>query len=77
MKQYKGYYIDHVTFDKESEIDEFIKNETKRKYEMLCKMFSNNPSVELSAIMKPVMEKLHDFGLSYDEIEQIEINAVA
>lgn len=77
MKQYKGYYIDKVSFNNKQEIDAFIKKQTIEKYQQLCKMFSNNSCMELIVMMTPYEEKLHnEFGLSYEEIEQIEIEAI-
>ena len=77
MKQYKGYYIDKVIFNNETEIDAFIKKQTIEKYQQLCKMFADNSCMELIVMMAPYEEKLHnEFGLSYEEIEQIEIEAI-
>ena len=78
MKKYKGYYIDHVVFNSKADIDTFIKEETIAKYKKLAKMFSQKPSMELVTYMQPYMAKLHDeCGLSYDEIEALEIEAIA
>lgn len=77
MKQYKGYYIDKVTFNNEKEIDEFIKEQTILKYKMLCKMFAEDSCMELIVMMTPYEEKLHNMGLSYEDIEQLEIEAIA
>lgn len=78
MKQYKGYYIDKVVFNNESEIDAFIKKQTIEKYKMLCKMFAQDACYELVAMMTPYEDRLHnEFGLSYEEIEQLEIEAYA
>lgn len=78
MKQYKGYYIDHFYFNSTADIDEFIKEQTINKYIALCKMFANHPSMELIAVMTPYEEKLHnEFGLSYSEIEALELSACA
>lgn len=77
MKQYKGYYIDQVIFNNETEIDAFIKKQIIEKYQQLCNEFANNACVELSVMMTPYEEKLHnEFGLSYEEIEQLEIEAL-
>lgn len=77
MRQYKGYYIDKVIFHNENEIDAFIKNKAIEKYQMLCKMFANKADNALAAIMVEHEDRLHDiFGLSYEEIEQIEIEAI-
>lgn len=78
MKQYKGYYIDKVIFHNETDIDAFIKKQTIEKYQQLCKMFAKNACMELIDMMNPYEERLHnEFGLSYEEIEQLEILAYA
>lgn len=76
MTQYKGYYIDKVIFHSKADIDAFIKKQTIEKYQMLCKMFAKDASMALIAMMRPYEERLHnEFGLSYEEIEQLEIAA--
>lgn len=76
MKNYKGYYIDHVYFHSEAEIDAFIKKQAIDRYKMFCTMFANKPSMELAVMMSDHADRLHTvFGLSYDEIEAIEIEA--
>lgn len=78
MRKYKGYYIDKVIFNSKSEIDAFIKKQTIEKYQQLCKMFAQNACMELIHMMQPYVDRLHDeFGLSYEEIEQLEIEAYA
>lgn len=72
MKQYKGYYIDHVVFNSEAEIDNFIKKQAVEGYKALCTMFANKPSMELSAMMCDKAKFLHECGLGYDEIEALE-----
>lgn len=77
MKQYKGYYIDKVIFNNKKEIDDFIKDQTIKEYKQLCKRFENDACMELIDIMASYQDKLHnDFGLSYEEIENIEIEAI-
>lgn len=77
MKNYKGYYIDGVIFNSKSEIDAFIKKQAIENYKMLCTMFADKPSMELCAIMGSKADYLHDVcGLSYAEIEDIEIEAI-
>ena len=75
MKQYKGYYIDHVHFNSEAEIDSFLKEQAISRYRMLCRMFAEQDAgMELSIIMCEQADKLHNtFGMDYNEIEQIEI----
>lgn len=78
MTKYKGYYIDKVVFNNKAEIDAFIKKQTIEKYQTLCRMFARNSSMELIAMMQPYADRLHnEFGLSYEEIEQLEIEAYA
>ena len=76
MVKYKGYYIDKINFYSEREIDEFIKELTIRKYKQFCKMFENDACMELIEIMTLYQDKLHNLGLSYEEIENIEIEAI-
>ena len=76
MKIYKGYYIDKINFYSEREIDEFIKEQTIREYKQFCKMFENDACMELIEIMALYQDKLHNLGLSYEEIENIEIEAI-
>lgn len=77
MKHYKGYYIDGVHFTNESKIDAFLLTQAIERYEMLARMFTETPSMEVSVMMGDQADRLHTvFGLSYDEIETIEIEAM-
>lgn len=77
MTKYRGYYIDKVVFNSKKDIDEFIKNETIKKYQEYCRMFEKEPSMELMHhFLHPYMKKLHnECGLSYEEIEILEATA--
>lgn len=77
MKQYKGYYIDHIVFDSKADIDTFIKEQAIDRYKMMCRMFAReDASMELSIIMSEQADRLHnEFGMDYNEIEIIEIEA--
>lgn len=78
MKQYKGYYIDHVIFNSTAEIDAFIKKQAVEHHNRLSKMFSKRPSMELSSMMSDSADRLHNlFNFSYEEIEEMEIEAMA
>lgn len=78
MKQYKGYYIDNVIFHNEAEIDAMLKRKDIEGYQRLCRMFAEDSCVELIAMMTPYEHRLHnEHGLSYAEIEQLEIEAYA
>lgn len=78
MKQYKGYYIDHVSFNSKDEIDAFIKKLAIERHEMLARMFADKPSMELSVMMSDNADRLHNvFGMGYEFIEEIEINAIS
>ena len=76
MVKYKGYYIDKVNFNSKEDIDNFIKEITIREYKQFCKMFENDACMELIEIMTLYQDKLHNLGLSYEEIENIEIEAI-
>lgn len=78
MKKYKGYYIDHVYFNSESDIDAFIKKQAIERYKTLAVMFSNKPSMELTSMMCDLADRLVKvFGLTYTEIEELEIAAIS
>lgn len=75
MRQYKGYYIDKVTFNSKEDVDNFIKTQLIDRYKKLCVMFSENVRIELIPIMQGIEDKLHDdYGMTYTEIEQIELS---
>ena len=74
MTQYRGYYIDHIHFHSKADIDAFVKKQAIERYKLMCRMFANNSTMELSILMGEQADKLHNaFGMEYDEIEAIEI----
>ena len=76
MKQYKGYYIDHIYFHSKADIDAFLKAQAVDRYKLMCRRFANSSSMELSVLMSEQADKLHTvFGMDYNEIEAIEIEA--
>lgn len=76
MKKYKGVYIDNTFIKSESDADALLKDLTLRKYKALCELFVNNHSIELVSMMIPYEDKLHnEYGLSYEEIEKIQLDA--
>lgn len=78
MRSYRGYYIDHVIFHSKEEIDLHIKNHAVEQYQMMCRMFAETPTMELSRLMGDQADYMHKaFGMAYSEIEQIEIEAIA
>ncbi len=73
MKQYKGYYIDHIHFNSETEIDNFIKQQEVDRFIRYNKIFASNPTMEASVICSDQADRLHNiFGFSYEELEEIE-----
>lgn len=77
MKKYKGYYIDHIHFNSEQEIDEFIKAQAVERFRWLCCYFADHPSMEACIICENQAQRLHDcFGFGWDAIEKIEIEAI-
>lgn len=77
MTQYKGYYIDHIFFHSKADIDNHIKEQAIDRYKMMCRMFARQDAgMELSIMMSEQADLLHNqFGLDYNEIEEIEIEA--
>lgn len=75
MKKYKGYYIDGVYFKTKVDIDEHIKAMTIKSYKVACEMFSRHPDMEHSVYAAEIADRLHALGLTWGEIEAIEIEA--
>ena len=74
MLKYKGYYIDGTVFKSKKDIDEHLKNLAIERYKKLNKMFSKNPSIELSSLLSDLSIELHEqHNLSYNEIELLEM----
>lgn len=75
MKQYKGYYIDHIYFHSEADIDAFVKQQAIDRYKQMCRLFVRHSTMELSVIMSEQADRLHNiFGMDYNDIEAIEID---
>ena len=78
MKQYKGLYIDNVIFHSTEEIDNFLKDKAISSYKRACKLFAERPSMERSIYADEKAEYLHKhFGFSYEELEALELEAIA
>ena len=78
MKQYKGYYIDHVVFNSEEDIDIFREKKALEKFDRLNKYFAKHPSMECAKLCSEQAEYLHnEFGYSYEKLEELEIKAIA
>lgn len=74
MKQYRGYYIDHIIFHSEADIDNRIKEQAIDRYKMMVKMFMERSSMELSILLSNHADYMHNTcGMDYNEIEAIEI----
>ena len=75
MTSYKGYYIDHVSFNSKAEIDAFIKEQAIRGYQNACRVFYEKADMAIAAYMAEKEKQLHDvYGLTWEQIEEIEIN---
>ena len=81
MKQYRGYYIDHVIFNSTADIDLHIKNQLISRVKKFSKLL-DNAGAHFSAeyahgCMQEISnaeQKLHDeFGMSYEELEMLEL----
>ena len=78
MKKYRGYYIDKVIFSNEAEIDAFIEKQAVERFAKLNKIFANHMTMETSIACSEQAKLLHDnFGFSWEEIEAMEIQAIA
>ena len=78
MTQYKGYYIDHIYFNSNAEIDANIKQQVVEAYKRLIRYFADHSTMDVSIKCSEASDRLHNiFGFSYEEIEAIEIAAYA
>jgi hypothetical protein len=78
MKNYKGYYIDNFVFHSESEIDTFLKKQAVDYFIRLNKYFAEHMTMEVSVACSEQADRLHNqFGFSWEEIEAMEIQAIA
>lgn len=78
MMQYKGYYIDHVYFHSKADIDACIRQQAIESYQRLIRYFERHSTLAVNAKLIEEADRLHKvFGLSYEEIEQLEIAACA
>lgn len=77
MKKYKGYYIDHITFNSEAEIDAFLKEQAIKGYKQAVWFFCKESTMEASIYATEKAEYLHkQFGMSWNELEAIEIEVM-
>lgn len=74
MKQYKGYYIDNVIFNNESEIDKHIENKAVEAYMIAVKLFMKECNIEYSMYVNEKAENLvNNFGYTWEQVEELEI----
>lgn len=77
MKQYKGYYIDHVYFNSKEDIDKFLEKQAVESFVKACRYFAEHPSMEASIYEDEQAERLNKvFGYDWETIEQMEIEAI-
>lgn len=73
MKKYRGYYIDHVVFDSESDIDNFTKKQAVRAYETAVEVMMHRLSMESVAYAHEKAEILvKEHGFTWEQVEEIE-----
>ena len=78
MTQYKGYYIDNIYFHSKDEIDDHIKQKAVQEYQRRIRYFADHSTMEASIFCSEQADLLHNnFDFSYEEIEEIEIEAYA
>jgi hypothetical protein len=78
MKKYRGYYIDKIVFNNEAEIDAFIKKQEVDRFIKLNNIFASHMTMEASIACSEQADRLHNqFNFSWEEIEAMEIEAIA
>lgn len=76
MKQYRGYVIDHIFYNNEKEIDDFIKQQNIKRFMELNQYFAKHLSIEASLACSAQAKLLHDCcGMTWCEIEDLETEA--
>jgi hypothetical protein len=77
MKQYRGYYIDHVVFNSKEDIDNFLEKQAVEAHNKACKYFADHPSMEASNYCMEKAEYLvKQFGYTWEQVEALEIAAI-
>ena len=67
-----------MEFKNHQELKDWNKQVHINRYKKLAKMFSNNPTMELNVMMCKCADILvKQFGLTYSEVEQIELSCMA
>lgn len=76
MKQYRGYYIDHVYFHSTDDIDAFIKNKAVARLKTYCLLFHRDRSTEAAIVLSDHEDwMIHNCGMTPAEVEYAEIAA--
>ena len=78
MKQYKGLYIDGTIFTCKADIDSFLKEKAIEAYKNAVWAFCKESTMEASMMADQKAAYLNtQFGMDWDEIEAIELEAMA
>lgn len=78
MRQYKGYFIDHVIFNSKEDIDNFIKQRAIERLISLNEEFARKADMAIMKMISDCEDRLHDeFGMSYEELEEIGLKTIA
>lgn len=78
MKQYKGVYIDGTIFTSEQDVDKFLEAKAVESYRIACQIFAKDRSIEASIYADEKAAVLLDtFGYTWEQVEAIEISAIA
>lgn len=76
-RAYKGYYIGPGTFQSKADIDKHIKQQAISAYKSFCHSFARHSNIEAALVMSEKADWMHkQLGMSYEEIEAIEIEAL-
>lgn len=74
MKNYKGYYIDKITFNSPADIDQFLKDQAIKTYKLAVEYFTTHPTMEASNYCHSKAEILvNQYGYTWEQVEALEI----
>lgn len=77
MKQYRGYFIDNVTFNSKVDINTFVERQAVNAYKKAVEMFAVHSDMEHSIYVDEKAEYLtKEFGYTWEQIEAIEIETL-
>ena len=75
MTTYRGYTIDHITFNSKADIDRFVEKQAVDAFKDAIRLFNRDMSMETSVYADSKARYLmREFGYTPDQIEEIELS---